>query len=111
MRNVAREVISKAKSMGSGSKAREFAAAKSKKASPASTAAVAATTKTATEPKPGGKNVAVKTKTSTSPVQMKKVSKKTAYDVKEASNPKLKASARKHYAMNAQAAMKNKKKK
>ena len=38
------------------------------------------------------------------------VSKKTAYDIKEASNPKMKASARKHYAMNAQAAMKNKKK-
>jgi hypothetical protein len=44
-----------------------------------------------------------------SPAQ-KKVSKKTAYDIKEASNPKMKASARKHYAMNAQAAMKNKKK-
>jgi hypothetical protein len=40
-----------------------------------------------------------------------KVSKKTAYDIKEASNPKLKASARKHYAMNAEASMKNKKKK
>jgi hypothetical protein len=39
------------------------------------------------------------------------VSKKTAYDVKEASNQKLKPSARKHYAENAQAAMKNKKKK
>ncbi len=42
---------------------------------------------------------------------MKKVSKKTAFDIKEASNPKLKANARKHYAMNAQAAMKNQKKK
>lgn len=41
----------------------------------------------------------------------KMVSKKTAYNIKEASNPKLSASARKHYAMNAQAAMKNKKKK
>ena len=40
---------------------------------------------------------------------MKKVSKKTAYDIKEASNPKLKASARKNYADNAQAAMKDKK--
>lgn len=40
-----------------------------------------------------------------------KVSKKTAYDIKEASNQKLKPSARKHYAENAQAAMKNKKKK
>jgi hypothetical protein len=40
-----------------------------------------------------------------------KVSKKTAYDIKEASNQKLKASARKNYAENAQAAMKNKKKK
>jgi hypothetical protein len=42
---------------------------------------------------------------------MKKVTKKTAYDIKEASNPKLKASARANYAKNAQAAMKNKKKK
>jgi hypothetical protein len=40
---------------------------------------------------------------------MKKVSKKTAYDIKEASNPKLKASARKNYAKNAEAAMKDKK--
>lgn len=38
-----------------------------------------------------------------------KVSKKTAYDIKEASNQKLKPGARKHYAENAQAAMKNKK--
>ncbi len=38
------------------------------------------------------------------------VSKKTAYDIKEASNQKLKPGARKHYAENAQAAMKNKKK-
>ena len=47
------------------------------------------------------------------PVMQKKkmVSKKTAYDIKEASNPKLKASARKNYAMNAEASMKNKKKK
>lgn len=37
------------------------------------------------------------------------VSKKVAYDIKEASNQKLKPSARKHYAENAQAAMKNKK--
>lgn len=44
------------------------------------------------------------------PPLAQKVSKKTAYDIKEASNPKMKASARKHYAMNAQAAMKNKKK-
>jgi hypothetical protein len=43
-----------------------------------------------------------------SPVKMK-VSKKTAYDIKEASNQKLKPSARKNYAENAQAAMKNKK--
>ena len=42
---------------------------------------------------------------------MKKVTAKTAYDIKEASNPKLKASARKNYAKNAQAAMKNQKKK
>lgn len=40
---------------------------------------------------------------------MQKVSKKTAYDIKEASNQKLKPGARKHYAENAQAAMKNKK--
>lgn len=39
----------------------------------------------------------------------KKVSAKTAYNIKEASNQKLTASARKHYAENAQAAMKNKK--
>jgi hypothetical protein len=39
-----------------------------------------------------------------------KVSKKVAYDIKEASNQKLKPGARKHYAENAQAAMKNKKK-
>jgi hypothetical protein len=45
-----------------------------------------------------------------SPAQMK-VSKKTAYDIKEASNSKLTASARKNYARNAQAAMKNKKNK
>ena len=37
---------------------------------------------------------------------MKQVSKKTAYDIKEASNPKLKASARKNYADNAEATMK-----
>lgn len=36
-----------------------------------------------------------------------KVSKKTAYNIKEASNQNLKASARKHYAENAQAAMKS----
>jgi hypothetical protein len=49
----------------------------------------------------------------TTPAMQKKkmVSKKTAYDIKEASNPKLKASARKNYAMNAEASMKNKKKK
>ena len=44
------------------------------------------------------------------PTKMK-VSKKTAYDIKEASNQKLKASARKNYAENAQAALKNKMKK
>jgi len=43
------------------------------------------------------------------PPTKQKVSKKTAYDIKEASNQKLKPSARKHYAENAQAAMKNKK--
>jgi hypothetical protein len=42
---------------------------------------------------------------------MKKVSKKTAFDIKEASNQKLTAKARKNYAENAQASMKNKKKK
>jgi hypothetical protein len=44
-------------------------------------------------------------------MQKKSVSKKTAYDIKQASNQKLTAGARKHYAMNAQASMKNKKKK
>lgn len=39
----------------------------------------------------------------------KKVSAKTAYNIKKASDQKLTASARKHYAENAQAAMKNKK--
>ena len=42
---------------------------------------------------------------------MKKVTKKTAFDIKEASNQKLTPTARKHYAENAQAAMKNQKKK
>ena len=42
---------------------------------------------------------------------MKKVTKKTAFDIKEASNQKLKPGERKHYAENAQAAMKNQKKK
>lgn len=36
-----------------------------------------------------------------------KISKKTTYDIKEASNPKLKASARKNYAKNAEAAVKS----
>jgi hypothetical protein len=40
------------------------------------------------------------------PMPPMKQSKKTAYDVKEASNPKLTASARKNYADNAEAAMK-----
>ena len=44
-------------------------------------------------------------------MQKRSVSKKTAYDIKEASNSKLTTSARKHYARNAQAAMKNTKKK
>jgi hypothetical protein len=47
-------------------------------------------------------------KKAASPVAMKKVSAKTAYNIKEASNQKLTAGARKHYAENAQAAMKNK---
>lgn len=68
-------------------------------------AVAAAATKLASDKKAALTDMAKK-----SPVQMKKVSKKTAYDIKEASNPKMKASARKHYAMNAQAAMKNKKK-
>jgi hypothetical protein len=42
---------------------------------------------------------------------MKKVTKKTAYNIKEASNQKLTPTASKHYAENAQAAMKNQKKK
>ena len=37
---------------------------------------------------------------------MKKVTKKTAFDIKEASNQKLTASARNNYAKNAQADMK-----
>lgn len=51
-----------------------------------------------------------KRKVVSSPINQK-VSKKTAYDIKEASNQKLKPGARKHYAENAQAAMKDKKKK
>ena len=39
------------------------------------------------------------------------VGKKTAFDIKEASNQNLTASARNNYAKNAQAAMKNTKKK
>jgi hypothetical protein len=54
------------------------------------------------------KKPAPKQMKSDSPAKMK-VSKKTAYDIKEASNQKLKPGARKHYAENAQAAMKNKK--
>ena len=38
---------------------------------------------------------------------MPNISEKTAYDVKEASNPSLKASAIKNYAENAQAGMKD----
>lgn len=38
---------------------------------------------------------------------MPNISKKTAYDVKEASNQSLTASARKNYAKNAQAGMKD----
>lgn len=53
----------------------------------------------------------IKNKSKASSPMKQKVSKKTAYDIKEASNQKLKPSARKHYAENAQAAMKNKKKK
>ena len=36
-----------------------------------------------------------------------KISKKTTYDIKEASNPKIKESARKNYAKNAEAAVKS----
>ena len=65
-------------------------------------------------PKQVRSTAATKTKASIdskmeSPAMMKKVSSKTAYNIKEASNQKLTASARKHYAENAQAAMKNKK--
>ena len=38
---------------------------------------------------------------------MPNISKKTAYDVKEASNPYLKASARENYAKNAKEGMKD----
>jgi hypothetical protein len=63
-------------------------------------------------PAPAPAKPAPATDTATPAMQKKKmVSKKTAYDIKEASNPKLTAGARKHYAMNAQAAMKNQKKK
>jgi hypothetical protein len=64
------------------------------------------------KPAPAPAKPAPAPETATPAMQKKKmVSKKTAYDIKEASNPKLKASARKNYAMNAEASMKNKKKK
>jgi len=56
----------------------------------------------------GRKSTGARAGEKVSPVKMK-VSKKTAYDIKEASNQKLKPSARKNYAENAEAAMKNKK--
>lgn len=98
MRNPAQEVINKAKSsMSSGVKAK--LAAKKTASTPA-------------KPAPAPAKPAPATASATPAMQKKKmVSKKTAYNIKEASNPKLSASARKHYAMNAQAAMKNKKKK
>jgi hypothetical protein len=98
MRNPAQEVINKAKSaMSSGMKAKLAA----KKAATAPKKPAPAPAKPT--PAPAAATPAMQKK--------KMVSKKTAYDIKEASNPKLSASARKHYAMNAQAAMKNKKKK
>ena len=97
MRNPAQEVINKSKSaMSSGMKAK-LAAKKAATAPKKPTPAPAKPT-----PAPAA---------ATPAMQKKSVSKKTAYNIKEASNPKLSASARKHYAMNAQAAMKNKKKK
>jgi hypothetical protein len=68
--------------------------------------------KPAPAPAPAPAKPAPASETAEPLMQKKKmVSKKTAYDIKEASNPKLKASARKNYAMNAEASMKNKKKK
>lgn len=95
MRNIGKEVISKSKALGTVKE--RLAAKKATKAAPAPT----------TKPAP-----APTTATTTPAMQKKKmVSKKTAYDIKQASNQKLTAGARKHYAMNAQAAMKNQKKK
>ena len=93
MRNIGKEVISKSKALGTVKE--RLAAKKAAKAAPAPT----------TKPAPAP--------TATTPAMQKKkmVSKKTAYDIKQASNQKLTAGARKHYAMNAQAAMKNQKKK
>jgi hypothetical protein len=93
MRNIGKEVISKSKALGTVKE--RLAAKKVAKSTPATT----------TKPAPAP--------TATTPAMQKKkmVSKKTAYDIKQASNQKLTAGARKHYAMNAQAAMKNQKKK
>jgi hypothetical protein len=91
MRNPAQNVVDKAKQSKNLSGLKAKVAAKKSTPAPAKPA-----------PAPAA---------ATPAMQKKSVSKKTAYNIKEASNPKLSASARKHYAMNAQAAMKNKKKK
>lgn len=83
------------------------------KVKPATVKERLAAKKSATTPAPTAKPAPAPTTATVTPAMQKKkmVSKKTAYDIKEASNPKLKASARKNYAMNAEASMKNKKKK
>jgi hypothetical protein len=95
MKNVGKEVLSKSKALGTVKE--RLAAKKVAKSTPA----------------PATKSAPVSTTAAATPAMQKKkmVSKKTAYDIKEASNPKLKANARKNYAMNAEASMKNQKKK
>lgn len=99
MKNVGKSLLEKSRAQGK-SQTQLMAKAKAAKAAKSAPA-------TTTKPAP-----APTTATTTPAMQKKKmVSKKTAYDIKQASNQKLTAGARKHYAMNAQAAMKNQKKK
>jgi len=115
MRNIGKEVISKSKT--SGTMKEKLAAKKAGtapvKAKPATVKERLAAKKSATAPAPTAKPAPAPTTATVTPAMQKKkmVSKKTAYDIKQASNQKLTAGARKHYAMNAQAAMKNQKKK
>jgi histone H1/5 len=122
MRNPAQEVINKAKPSKISGKFKEKIAAKRANTPKSTTfkekitASIAAKkakeTPAPAKPAPAPAKPAPAPAAETPAMQKKKmVSKKTAYNIKEASNPKLSASARKHYAMNAQAAMKNKKKK